>query len=439
MALEHLARGVDRDALGQVAESAGTPDTAAQLSLALALARIERNGFVRYTVADSRGSIATLEPVAPGCFLDNPVLPGRCLLSRFACLRRVHDALIIESPLGHARVVLHGGRGAAVLAQLAVPRTLADLSAQSAQSAMSNSADAIEPEAVGAFVGLLARAKMVWPCDDNGRIAEDDSEPLRHWEFHDLLFHSHSRMGRHDHPYAAALPWLATVPPSPVTKPSRSGRRTRLYVPDIQALMASDVPFTRVAEARRSIRPPGDSPPRLEQLGEFLYRVARIQTVVDASPEKGRPCDVSLRPCASGGGLHPLELYLTVSRCLGVDPGFYHYDPLAHELEHVGDLGPPQRRLLEGARHAAGTETPPDILITLAARFARVARKYQSIAYAMVLKDVGALYQQMYLVATALNLAPCALGGGDADAFAEAAGVEYATEASVGEFMLSGR
>jgi len=108
MALEHLARGVDRDALGQVAESAGTPDTAAQLSLALALARIERNGFVRYTVADSRGSIATLEPVAPGCFLDNPVLPGRCLLSRFACLRRVHDALIIESPLGHARVVLHG-------------------------------------------------------------------------------------------------------------------------------------------------------------------------------------------------------------------------------------------------------------------------------------------------------------------------------------------
>lgn len=33
----------------------------------------------------------------------------------------------------------------------------------------------------------------------------------------------------------------------------------------------------------------------------------------------------------------------------------------------------------------------------------------QSMAYALILKDVGALYQQMYLVATAMNLAPCGL------------------------------
>jgi oxazoline/thiazoline dehydrogenase len=44
----------------------------------------------------------------------------------------------------------------------------------------------------------------------------------------------------------------------------------------------------------------------------------------------------------------------------------------------------------------------------------------------------------MYLVATAMNLAPCGLGGGDSDLFAAAAGLDYYVETSVGEFMLSG-
>ena len=88
---------------------------------------------------------------------------------------------------------------------------------------------------------------------------------------------------------------------------------------------------------------------------------------------------------------------------------------------------------------SSGLDTPPDVLITLAARFQRVAWKYQSMAYAVTLKNTGALYQQMYLVATAMNLAPCGLGGGDSDLFAEAAGLDYYAETSVGEFMLSGR
>jgi hypothetical protein len=42
----------------------------------------------------------------------------------------------------------------------------------------------------------------------------------------------------------------------------------------------------------------------------------------------------------------------------------------------------------------------------------------------------------MYLVATAMGLAPCALGGGNSDVFAEAAGTDYYAESSVGEFVL---
>jgi hypothetical protein len=45
----------------------------------------------------------------------------------------------------------------------------------------------------------------------------------------------------------------------------------------------------------------------------------------------------------------------------------------------------------------------------------------------------------MYLVATALGLAPCALGGGNSDAFAAAAGTDYYAESTVGEFVLGSR
>ena len=43
-----------------------------------------------------------------------------------------------------------------------------------------------------------------------------------------------------------------------------------------------------------------------------------------------------------------------------------------------------------------------------------------------------------YLVATAMTLAPYALGHGDADVFCRAAGTDYYAESSVGEFALCG-
>jgi SagB-type dehydrogenase family enzyme len=89
--------------------------------------------------------------------------------------------------------------------------------------------------------------------------------------------------------------------------------------------------------------------------------------------------------------------------------------------------------------HSAALSEVPQVLITITARFQRLSWKYQSIAYSVLLKDVGALYQTMYLVATAMDLAPCALGGGNSDLFAVAAGLDYYSETSVGEFLLGSK
>lgn len=62
--------------------------------------------------------------------------------------------------------------------------------------------------------------------------------------------------------------------------------------------------------------------------------------------------------------------------------------------------------------------------------------KYESVAYALIMKHVGVLKQAMYLVATAMGRAPCALGAGNAELFAQAASLDYYAKTSVGEFLL---
>ena len=45
----------------------------------------------------------------------------------------------------------------------------------------------------------------------------------------------------------------------------------------------------------------------------------------------------------------------------------------------------------------------------------------------------------MYLVATAMELSPCALGAGESPQTCRSLGIDFINEAPVGEFILSGR
>jgi SagB-type dehydrogenase family enzyme len=186
-----------------------------------------------------------------------------------------------------------------------------------------------------------------------------------------------------------------------------------------------------------------DRPLTASQLGEFLYRVGRVKErwqVEVATPHGPLRMDFAPRPYPGGGALYELELYPGVNACEGLAPGLYHYDPLRHGLERLSCRTADVERLLQDAGWS--TEIPAErlqVLLVIAARFARVAWKYAAMAYATILKHVGVLYQTMYLAATAMGLAPCAVGCGNADLFAEAAGTNYYAETSVGEFLLGSR
>jgi SagB-type dehydrogenase family enzyme len=98
----------------------------------------------------------------------------------------------------------------------------------------------------------------------------------------------------------------------------------------------------------------------------------------------------------------------------------------AHQLE----------ALLAGAEFAMGAPAPPQILITIAARFGRVSWKYSSVAYSLILKDVGVLIQTFYLMATDMGLVGCAIGTNNIDLFEKMTGIKFHVEGAVGQFAL---
>ncbi|MBS1196433.1 MAG: biosynthesis dehydrogenase protein [Proteobacteria bacterium] len=402
--------------------------------LPVVLQRLADKGFLRLTWMIGERRLATLEPSAT-FRVQEPALTGRFRLSRFAFLRREDDAMIVESGLGHAHLVLHDEILAGLTSRLARPYDAEELSRCTPESGD----EAFSGAAATTLLWLLVNAGAAFACDEQGQIEEDQRTALRQWEFHDLLFHSRSRAGRYGRPFGVPFRFLGKIPALPASKPPMSATRIALPRPDLEALARSDPPFSAVSESRASLRPDRRLPLTLDQLAEFLYRSLRMRKLLPAQPEKGHHYEASFRPCCSGGAIHPLEAYLAVQQVEGLAPGFYHYDARDHVLEHLSGLTPPVQRLLADTSAAMNLAGPADVSLTLAARVPRVTWKYQSFAYALILKDVGALYQQMNLVATAQGLAACAIGTGNFEAFAQASGLDPCEETAVGEFVLCGR
>jgi SagB-type dehydrogenase family enzyme len=92
--------------------------------------------------------------------------------------------------------------------------------------------------------------------------------------------------------------------------------------------------------------------------------------------------------------------------------------------------------LLAAAEFAMDASGPPQVLITIAARFGRISWKYSSIAYSLILKDVGSMIQTFYLAATDMGLGGCAIGTSNIDLFAKMTGLEVHVEGPVGQFAL---
>jgi SagB-type dehydrogenase family enzyme len=381
--------------------------------------------LLAWSVAVGDRELARIEPTAPGPGHQVAQVRGdvSVRLSRFAYCRSRASALVLESPLVKFRAVLLHRNARELVAELGSARTAADLAAGGHPLAE-----------VTELLGHLAGAGLVELGMPDGGFASDEDPTMRQWDFHDLLFHSRIRVGRYDDPLGAVYPYRGQIDPQPAVKTPPEGPAVPLHRPSLDELLTRDPPLTVAIEGRRSVRDYDQEPMTVTQLGEFLYRVARVRAHFVPGADGGD--EVATRPYPAGGAAYELELYISVRRCAGLPEGIYYYDPVGHRLVMVNEDQADREAMLGAASRSTGLPTRPDVLITVTSRFQRLSWKYRSIAYATTLRHTGVLYQTMYLVATAMGLAPCGLGLGDADMAARVLGLDYLRETSVGDFML---
>jgi SagB-type dehydrogenase family enzyme len=180
-------------------------------------------------------------------------------------------------------------------------------------------------------------------------------------------------------------------------------------------------------------------PITLAELSRFLDGAARVQSRWTSDLDLGDgtlAIEYTSRPYPAAGSAYELELYLTAGNCEGLTRGFYHYDADRHALVAIDASPQDIDAMLAAAEFAMDAAGPPQILITIAARFPRISWKYSAIAYSLILRDVGALLQTLYLMATDLRLGGCAIGTSNIDLFAKMTGIDFHVEGPVGQFAL---
>jgi hypothetical protein len=69
-------------------------------------------------------------------------------------------------------------------------------------------------------------------------------------------------------------------------------------------------------------------------------------------------------------------------------------------------------------------------------RIGRLSWKYEWLVYRLALLHVGIMTQNLYLVCTAMRLAPCAVGSVSITVAARALGTDWRAEPCVGQFVV---
>ena len=396
----------------------------------LLVRRLAARGLVEYRLGPARGGgdQIVIEPQMPDYWPRMPRLRAsdRLVLSRFAYLRRRADEMVLESPRSGALFRISDPTVAGLLAVLATPQRIGDLTRRPGFPGL-------------AFLALLVDCEILFKAtagDAGFRPAEGD-DSLVLWDFHDLLFHARSSEGRHANPSGGIYPHAGAIAERPAVRPRWPGAAI-----DLRACQsaAEPSPLAELFFKRQSTRDFDDRRPiALPELAKFLDVSARIRSAENTTLDLGGGdlgLTYTVRPYPAAGAGYELELYLAVDRCEGLPRGFYHYDAGAHALIPLEVRGAELDAALDAAALAMGAAGKPQILITLAARFGRLSWKYSSIAYALILKDAGVLLQTFYLTATDIGLGGCAVGSTNIDLFARMTGIAFHVEGPVGQFAL---
>ena len=335
----------------------------------LLVRRLARRGLLEYRLgnADDDKDRVVVEPQISDYWPQPPTLDDTdvIVLSRFAYLRRRGNEMVLESPRAGALFRICDPKIAAAVAMLSTPRAIKQFRRQDGFPGLE-------------LLALLVDCQILFKIDaegGDGLRPSEGGDKLVLWDFHDLLFHTHSTAGRQANPLGGLYPYADTMPAPPAVrdplawKENRSGQaRERLFGDRPRRSQNCCVHVIQRATSTINNRSPCRNSHSFSTALRACSRNGKTgSTSTAAVPRFPMPRG----PIPPAGSAYELELYLSVANCEGLARGFYHYDADRHALVPI-DAGTAaldaQLAAAEFAMDAAGV---PQILITIAARFDR--------------------------------------------------------------------
>ncbi|MCX7046914.1 MAG: SagB/ThcOx family dehydrogenase [Candidatus Sumerlaeota bacterium] len=197
------------------------------------------------------------------------------------------------------------------------------------------------------------------------------------------------------------------APPPPLEKPApRNSRRVKLPKPaewkGIQPLDLTEAMAHR--QSRRDFSPDSLT---LDELAFLLWATQGVRSRLNAR--------AALRVVPSAGARHAFETYLCLMRVEGIEPGFYRYLPLEHELvfEFVEENAAHKIAVAALGQEFVGQAAAVFIWTAIPAR---MEWRYGTASYKVIAVDAGHVCQNLYLACEAIDAGTCAVAAYDQEA-----------------------
>ncbi len=194
------------------------------------------------------------------------------------------------------------------------------------------------------------------------------------------------------------------VAPPPVQKPYNSTAERIDLIPLSEFPNVANIDLLTAIGQRRSRRSYREAPLSLIELSFLLWATQGIQRQMDSGH--------ALRTVPSAGARHALETYLCILNVEGIDPGFYRYLPIEHQL--LVKLRDPKagNRLAEAAFQQNWIANAGVVFIWSTIPY-RMEWRYGLAAHRVILLDAGHVCQNLYLGCEAIGAGVCAVAAYD--------------------------
>ncbi len=189
------------------------------------------------------------------------------------------------------------------------------------------------------------------------------------------------------------------VPPPPLEKPYPPDAVRIKLLPVGQWQGIELIDLASAIEERQSHRRFSPEPLTLDELSMLLWATQGTRGQID---------DRTLRTVPSAGNRHALETYLAVQRVNGVEPGFYRYLPLEHQLLHLFNEEQMPEKLTEATLGQAFVGRAAVVFIWTTIPY-RMEWRYGLAAHKVIALDAGHVCQNLYLACAAIGAGTCAV------------------------------